>query len=89
MYYVRFYQGAGGDSIPSRVTPNTLKTGRFALFSLARGIIMRQATGWPAQSQSNGLTDSFLLTCGKIESVAWYPKTAGHGPFGPNKAGPN
>ncbi len=34
----------------------------------------------------NGLSDSFLLTCGGIESVAWHPKIVGHRSFGPNRS---
>ncbi len=37
----------------------------------------------------NGLSDSFLLTCGGIESVAWHSKIAGRRSFGPNKTGPH
>ena len=33
------------------------------------------------------VSDSFLLTCGGIESVAWYLKNVGRRSFGPNKTG--
>ncbi len=49
-------------------------TGRFALLSLVFALIS-WATHWPARNQYNGRSDSFLLTCGGIESVAWHPKT--------------
>ncbi len=54
-----------------------IKTGRFAHFS--------QVTDWTTRSQRNGLSDSFLLRCGRIESVAWHPNTVGHISFGPNR----
>ncbi len=37
----------------------------------------------------NGLSNSFLLTCGGIKSVAWHPKTVGRILFDPNKTVPN
>ncbi len=37
----------------------------------------------------NGLSDSFLLTCGGIESVPWHRKIVGRRSFGPNKTGPH
>ncbi len=36
-----------------------------------------ESGNWLAWSQYNGLSDSFLLTCGGIELVAWHPKTVG------------
>ncbi len=33
----------------------------------------------------NGLSDSFLFTCGRIKSVAWHPKTVGHRSVGPKR----
>ena len=35
-------------------------------------------TDWPAQSQYNGLSNSFLLTCGGIESVTSHSKKLGN-----------
>ncbi len=37
----------------------------------------------------NGLSDSFLLTCGGIESVAWHPKMSGVDRLVQNKTGPH
>ena len=37
----------------------------------------------------NDVSDSFLLTCGRIESVAWLPKIVGYRSFGLNKTGPH
>ena len=34
-------------------------------------------------------SDSFLLTCGGIEWVAWHLKIIGHRSFGPNNTGPH
>ncbi len=83
-------RGAGGrGSIPDRVTPKTLKMGglRFSAWRLAL-MSYRHPTGWLGLS-INGLSDSFLLTCGGIESVAWHPKIVGRRSFGPNKTGPH
>ncbi len=63
-----------------------VKTERVALLSLA---LMSYASDWPARSQYNGLSDSFLLTCGGIELLACHPKTFGYRLLGPNKTGPN
>ncbi len=41
----------------------------------------------PGCSESVFLSDSFLLTCGGIESVAWHPKTVGRRSFCPSKTG--
>ncbi len=49
---------------------------------------VRQPTGRLGVS-INGRSDSFLLTCGGIESVAWHPKTVRRRSFGPNKTGPH
>ncbi len=69
-----------------------VKNGRFALLSLALGIheLGIDPTGQLGVS-INGLSNSFLLTCGGIESVAWHmwnPKIVGRRSFGPNKTGP-
>ncbi len=52
-----------------------LKTGRFALLNLALGIneLGKRLAG--LESEYNGLVDSFLISCGGIESVAGHPKT--------------
>ncbi len=49
---------------------------------------VRQPTGRLGVS-INGLSDSFLLSCGGIESVAWHLKNVGRRSFGPNKTGPH
>ena len=54
-----------------------IQTGRFVLLSLAL-TTNEIATDWLARSQHNGLSDLFLLTCGRIELVAWHPKIVSH-----------
>ncbi len=49
---------------------------------------IRQPTG-RLGVRINGLSDSSLLTCGGIESVAWHPKNVGRRSFGPKKTGPH
>ncbi len=46
---------------------------------------VRQPTGWLGVS-INGLSDSFLLTCGGIQSVAWHPKIVGRRLFHSNRS---
>ena len=55
-------------------------------FSAWRLALMSWTIDWPARSQYNGLSDPFLLNCGRIESVAWLPKNCRRS-FGPNKTG--
>ncbi len=80
--------GAGGrGSIPDHVTPKMWKLGglRFSAWGLA---LMRQPTGRFGVS-INGQSDSFLLTCGRFESMAWHPKPIGRRLFGTHKTGPH
>ncbi len=60
---------------------------RFSAWRLA--LLNELGNDWTTRSQYNGLSDSFLLTCGGIDSVAWHPKTVGRRSLGPNKTGPN
>ena len=65
-------RGAGGNKPFRRKI-----SGRFALGTYELG-------NWLALlSQYNGLSCSFLLTCGRIELVDWHPETVGHRSFGP------
>ncbi len=48
------------------------------MLNIYLGVILSEAS----------LSDSFLLTCGGIESVAWHLKTVRRRSFGRNKTGP-
>ncbi len=62
----------------------TRKNETFAPNKVTKGMIFRLTD--PGVS-INGLSDSFLLTCGGIESVTWHPKIVRRRLFGPSKTG--